>query len=294
MSRRSSPLIGRGQRVGACRRAPHVPVASLRRMPVIDPHVHLELDDAMRTGAGPHTLEDYLAATAGMDLRASGVLVMAPRGDLDRTRRQNDLVLDLAARDDRFYAMCSVHPADADAALAEVDRVAAAGARGLKLHPNTQAFDVADEEVRIVVEHAGRVGLPVLFDAYSPFDPAQPGKFVQLAMACPGSQLVLAHMHFTDFPKLLVHEVLARYPQYARNVWFDMSATAALFAYSPFRDQFGWVCRRVGVDRLLWASDYPLDHPAESLAALGAYGFDEVEHAAITHDNAASLFGLDG
>lgn len=40
--------------------------------------------------------------------------------------------------------------------------------------------------------------------------------------------------------------------------------------------------------------DYPLDHPAESLAALGEYGFDQAEHAAITHDNAASLFGLDG
>lgn len=261
-------------------------------MPVIDPHVHLELDGGMRLGSGPHTLDDYLAATAGMDLRASGVLVMAPRDDLDRTRHLNDLVLDLGARDRRFYAMCSVHPADGDRALAEVDRVAAAGARGLKLHPNTQGFDVADGAVAAIVEHAGEVGLPVLFDAYSPFDPAQPGKFVQLALACPRAQVVLAHMHFMDFPKLLVYEVLARYPQFARNVWFDMSATAALFSGSPYRDQFAWVCRTVGVDRLLWASDYPLDHPAESLAALDAYAFESDETARIVHDNAVELFGL--
>ena len=261
-------------------------------MPVIDPHVHLELDDGMRLGRGPHMLDDYLAATADLDLRASGVLVMAPRDDLDRTRRLNDLVLGLADRDDRFYAMCSVHPEDGDRALEEIDRVARSGARGLKLHPNTQAFDVADETVRAIVEHAGEAGLPVLFDAYSPFDPAQPGKFVQLALACPRAQVVLAHMHFMDFPKLLVYEVLGRYPHFTRNVWFDMSATAKLFADSPFRDQFGWVCRTVGADRLLWASDYPLDDPAESLAALDAYAFTEDERQRIVHDNAVELFGL--
>jgi predicted TIM-barrel fold metal-dependent hydrolase len=263
-------------------------------MPVIDPHVHLALDDQMAVGSGPQSADDYLAATDGMDLRASGVLVMAPRGDLDRTRVQNDLVLDLSQRDERFFAVCSVHPADGDAAVAELDRVVAAGARGIKLHPNTQAFDVGDDDVRRVVAHAGERGVPVLFDAYSPFDPAQPGKFVELALGCPETSIILAHMHFMDFPKLLVYEVLARYPHFRRNVWFDMSATAKLFADSPYRDQFGWVCRTVGVDRLLWASDFPLDDPRESLASLTAYGFDEAETRQITHDNAARLFDLDG
>lgn len=261
-------------------------------MPVIDPHVHLALDDEMAVGDRPQTPEDYLRATERVDLERSGVLVMAPRGDLDRTRRQNDLVLDLSARDDRFFAMCSVHPEDGDAALAEIDRVAEAGARGLKLHPNTQAFDVADDAVRGVVSHAGARGLPVLFDAYSPVDPAQPGKFVQLALACSATPIILAHMHFMDFPKLLVYEVLGRYPHYTRNVWFDMSATAKLFANSPYREQFGWVCRTVGTDRLLWASDFPLDDPAESLASLDAYAFDEAQTRQITRDNAAHLFRL--
>ena len=263
-------------------------------MPVIDPHVHLALDDRMAVGAAAQSVDDYLTAVDGLDVRRSGVLVMAPRDDLERTRVQNDLVLALAARDDRFYAMCSVHPADGDAALAELDRVVEAGARGIKLHPNTQSFDVADDAVRRVVARAGEKGVPVLFDAYSPFDPAQPGKFVELALACSETQVVLAHMHFMDFPKLLVYEVLARYPHFRRNVWFDMSATARLFADSPYRDQFGWVCRTVGVDRLLWASDFPMDDPRESLASLAAYGFDEAETRQITHDNAARLFGLDG
>lgn len=262
-------------------------------MSVIDPHVHLALDERMAVGDRPQGVEDYLRATDGMELKKSGVLVMAPARDLDRTRRQNDLVLDLSSSDQRFFAMCSVHPADGDAALAEIDRVAEAGARGIKLHPNTQSFDVADDAVLRVVAHAGERGLPVLFDAYSPFDPAQPGKFVTLALSCPRTAIILAHMHFMDFSKLLVYEVLARYPHFARNVWFDMSATAKLFADSPYREQFGWVSRTVGVDRLLWASDFPMDDPAESLRSLSVYGFDEAETCQITHDNAVRLFGLD-
>jgi hypothetical protein len=46
---------------------------------------------------------------------------------------------------------------------------AAAGCTWLKLHPNTQAFDVADPAVHEVVARATEHGLPVLFDAYSPW-----------------------------------------------------------------------------------------------------------------------------
>lgn len=260
--------------------------------PVVDPHVHLALEDSMQMVAEPHGIVDYRRVTDGIDLRHVGVLVMAPRDDLDSTRRLNDLVLELATGGP-WFALCSVHPGDGDMALEEIDRVRAAGAKGLKLHPNTQDFDVGDDSVARVVAHAGEVGLPVLFDAYSPFDPAQPGKFLRLVIDHPRTQLVLAHMHFLEFPRLMAYEVLSRYPNVGHNVWFDMSATAKLLADSPFRDQFAWVCRRLGTDKLIWGSDYPLDDPTESLASLSAYGFGADELRAITHDNAAGLWGLE-
>lgn len=257
---------------------------------VIDPHVHLQLADGMQLGRAPHGVKEYLQAIEDTPIRISGALVMAPREDHARTRALNDLVLDLATHDDRFFAMCSVHPADGDWALDELDRVASSGATGVKLHPNTQDFDVAAEEVSRVVAHAGRLGLPLLFDSYSPFDPGQPGKFVKLALDNPDAQLVLAHMHFVDFSRCLVYEVLGRYPEYKRNVWFELSATGSMFADSPYRDQLAWVCRMVGTDRVIWGSDYPLDDPGNSLAALEAYDFDRSQYRQIVHDNAASLY----
>jgi hypothetical protein len=188
-----------------------------------------------------------------------------------------------------FYPVCSVHPADGAAATEEIDRVAAAGARWLKLHPNTQRFDVADPAVETIVRNAAKRDLPVLFDAYSPWDANQPGKFVNLAMAVPEARLILAHAHGPGFPQLLVYDILARYPWWQRNVWIDISATGPLLAGGPFADQFTWVLRKVGIDRVIFGSDYPIDDPLAAVAAVGKLGFTDEEQAAILHDNAAAL-----
>ena len=263
--------------------------------PVIDAHAHLQLDEQMQMSGQLHQVDDYLRVAANIDLRAIGVLVMAPPDDLDRTRKQNDLVLKLSATGSGpWYAMCSVHPYDGDAALGELERVAAAGARGVKLHPNTQDFDVADKRVAAVVAKAGELNLPILFDAYSPFDANQPGKIVRLAMVARQSKIILAHMHGPRLLELLVYENLPRYPWWPANVWHDLSWAAATWAGSPYGEQFSWVCRRVGIERVLFGSDYPLGHPVEALTALDSLGFSNEEIASIAHDNAASLFRLAG
>lgn len=259
--------------------------------PVVDPHVHLDLGLDNRVGDSPQTLSDYEAVVASLDLRASGVLVMAPP-DLDRTRHLNDAALALAEQPG-WFALCSAHPHDGEAALAEVDRVAAAGARGLKLHPNSQGFDPAHDGVSAIVARAGELGLPVLFDGFSPTDPAQSGKFMNLAQDNPQTQIIIAHAHFMKFNELLIYPILERYPEFARNVWLDLSATLMFFAKSPYQEQLEWVLRQVGVDRLIWASDFPLDNPAHSLASLDAYTFTAEEQQTICHDNALSLFRPD-
>ncbi|WP_433022375.1 amidohydrolase family protein [Kribbella sp. CA-294648] len=263
--------------------------------PVIDTHVHLELDEGMRTpGMPPHGPDRYYEAAAGLDLRAAAALVMAPKGDLDRTRTMNDLALDLSRTDSRWLPLCSVHPFDEKLALEEIDRVAEAGARGFKLHPNTQSFDLGDPRVARVVERIAGHGLPVLFDGYSPFDANQPGKFVQLSVDHPDARIIIAHAYGPRFLELIVFEALGRFPGFwTPNVWVDLSFSGNLFAGSPYAEQFAWAVRQVGVDRLLLGSDYPLESPVEALGAVEELGFTDDEVRMIAHDNAAALFGLD-
>jgi len=238
----------------------------------------------------PHPPESYRALVNGSQIsRAAAITIAWPR-NRDRTRARNDALLQLAEDSDGFfYPVCSVHPGDEDAALDEIDRVAAEGAAWLKLHPNTQQFDVSDPAVEAAVKKATDNGLPVLFDAYSPWDANQPGKFVNLAMAVPDARLILAHAHGPGFPQLLVYDIVGRYPFWQRNVWIDISVTALMLAGSPFAEQFTWVLRNVGTDRVIFGSDYPLDNPLAAAQAVADLGFTVAEQAAILHDNAESL-----
>jgi predicted TIM-barrel fold metal-dependent hydrolase len=257
---------------------------------IIDAHTHPMLDPAESIVAAPHPPETYRSLVNGSRVVRAAAITIALPNNPSRTRARNDALLRLAEdSEDFFFPVCSVHPADGNAALDEVDRVAADGAAWLKLHPNTQEFDVADPAVVRVVRKAAENGLPILFDAYSPWDANQPGKFVDLAMAVPEARLILAHAHGPGFAQLLIYDIVGRYPWWQRNVWIDISVTGLMLAGGPFAEQFTWVLRKVGTDRIVFGSDYPIDDPLTAAAAVAELGFTDAEQAAILHDNAASL-----
>lgn len=258
--------------------------------PIIDAHTHPMLDAESQIVAVPHPPEAYRALVKNSRVTRAAAITIAQHGRLTRNRARNDAVMRLAKDSDGFfYPVCSVHPADGLVAFRELDRVASQGAAWLKLHPTTQQFDVADLAVVKVVRKAAEYGMPVLFDAYSPWDANQPGKFANLATAVPESRLILAHAHGPGFAQLLIYDILARYPGWRRNVWVDISVTGPLLAGGPLAEQFTWVLRKVGIDRVVFGSDYPVDEPLAAVRAVTELGFTDAELAAILHDNAAAL-----
>jgi len=79
---------------------------------------------------------------------------------------------------------------------------------------------------------------------------------------------------------------------FGENIYFDVSATVALVADSPIAAEFAWTIRNVGVDHVLFGSDYPQFSVARNLKALDRLGLTEQEKAAIRYENARKLFGL--
>ena len=123
--------------------------------PITDMHAHVRFgsDDALKPNQpfGPLPIAK-LDDSAGVT--RSALIVIAHAGNMAKTRAQNDAVI-AAARDSngRFFPIASVHPADGQAALDELDRLAGLGVKIIKLHPNTQKFDVSDPAVGAVVDH---------------------------------------------------------------------------------------------------------------------------------------------
>src|SRR3546814_11331238 len=75
---------------------------------------------------------------------------------LDEIRAGNDSVIVLAAKYPEVVPIATVHPYDGQAALDELERVAAAGVGVLKIHAHTQRFDVSDPRVETLVRKIGR------------------------------------------------------------------------------------------------------------------------------------------
>lgn len=238
------------------------------------------------------TAEELIAAMDAGGIEAS-IAVGYGWCDPSLAREANDYLLDAAARyPGRIVPFVSVHPGWGTGAIAEVERCAAAGARGIgELHPTSQAIDLpAGDGVAPLMEAATRLGLPVMVHGSEPVGHAYAGKgnttparLLALIEAWPNAIIICAHWggglpFYAHMPE--VRAALA-------NVYFDSAASPFLYDADVFRA----VGRGVGVDHMLFGSDFPL-LPAERVIAEVRESLGAEAAEAVLHGNAARLFGL--
>ncbi len=261
---------------------------------IIDSHAHL-LPPGMERALNPNVDASVIELRRQMKeagVTKAGIFAMVQKADPNAMRSYNDFILKTAAESDDFFAVPSVHPLDGEIAVEEVKRVAAMGAKALKLHPFYQGFKIDDPRVNAVVKAAGEAGIPVIFDSISASDGGATGKFVDLAIANPEAKIVLAHMAGYRFSEMILFAVFAKGPFYNNNVYFDLSATAQMYANSPRTDELLWTIREIGIDQFLFASDFPVFDLKPARDAIESYDFTPDELQKLMHDNAVNVFGL--
>jgi uncharacterized protein len=258
---------------------------------LFDMHVHLH--------DGEKSLAEYLAQAGADKVPLDGAAIMwfgggtqALQGDPAGIRKGNDSVLAWAAKNPKLLPIATVHPYDGEAALAELARVAARGIKVLKIHPHTQKFDAADPRVLALVKRAGELGVVVLMDNAS-IVPGDCEKLFNLALQAPKTTFIFAHLGALNF-RFWNILALARTAEnlFAENIYFDLSGTAVLAAGSPIEAEFVWTVRNVGVEHVLFGSDFPQISVARTVAALERLPLTAEEKAAIRFGNAQKLFGL--
>ena len=261
--------------------------------PIIDTHAHLRTNDGNGLSAShPIGTAQLRALDQAAGVQQSALIVIARQGDMAATRALNDAAIAAAKADPQhFYPIASVHPADGDAALAELDRLAKLGVKVIKLHPNTQRFDVADPAVAKVTAKCGELGMAVLFDSFNPLDANELGKLLMLSLQQPKTNFIFAHMGFTQFRDTLTLSTLRKLGM-GGNVWLDISAIGTAYAGSPVQPELVWTLRQHGMDHVLMGSDWPVDTPAAAIAAVRTLGLTADEEKLVLHDNAAKLVGL--
>jgi predicted TIM-barrel fold metal-dependent hydrolase len=229
-----------------------------------------------------HTAPNLLRDMAALGIRSAVVLPF----DLPVGARNADALLEAARRYPELLPFGSVHPLDRDAD-ARLERQEAAGAHGIKLHPNGQF--IAPDHPRTVhlCGRCGAHGLPVLFHCGPVgIEPAagrrrsQVARYERALAENPDTTFVLGHSG------ALQHEEALGFARRHPNTFFELSCLGL-----PALRQ---VLEAVPADRVLYGTDWPFYHQSLTLArVLIATEGDLALRRAVLHDNAARLLGID-
>ena len=244
------------------------------------------------------TLASASELVAAMDAAEIDVAVAVGIGWQDRevAREANDYLMESVARyPGRLVGFCGVNPAWGEDALAEIERCARGGLRGVgEIHADTQGFRLDDSSLLApTMEMAERLGLPVLVHSSEPVGHLYAGKgrttpeaLLRFIKSFPRNTVICAHWggglpFYALMPE--VNEALAR-------TYFDSAATPFLYDGRVF----ALAAALLGPERLLFATDYPLLRPERVLAQVRESGLDPEAQAMLLGGNAARLLGLEG
>jgi len=240
------------------------------------------------------TAEELLAAMdeAGIDL---SVVLNIGWVSHELCVKTNDYILDSVSRyPTRLVGFCAIQPRAGDAAIAEIERCARAGAKGIgELRSDVQAFDLTDKRtMKPLVDAALKHDLIFLTHSSEPVGHEYFGKgsitpdiLYSFITAFPNLKLVCAHWG----GGLPFYALMPEVARALANVLFDTAAT--VFLYKP--EIFEQVSGIVGSDKILFATDYPLMHQNRVLAQVQSARLPAEDKAKILGDNAQKMLYCD-
>lgn len=184
----------------------------------------------------------------------------------------------------------------------ELDRIAALGMKGIKIHPVYQGVAVDDPRYLRIFDRCGQLGLTVV--AHAGLDIGFPGEvkcspamFLNAIRQVGPVKLVLAHMggwrNWDEVEELLVETEVCLDTSYALGEISDLDDH-----FSPeerllmSEEQFVRMVRKFGAHRICFGTDSPWGGQRENLAMLRALPLTAEELGAILGGNAQRILGI--
>lgn len=236
-------------------------------------------------GMEPQT--DGTIASLKLEMQKDGVDVSVVQCIATTPKQQtnvNNFAIEIN-RDASLFGFGSVHP-DAENALDELERIHAAGLKGVKLHPEYQSFYVDDPKMKPIYRKISQLGLIVLFHAgqdygYPPPYHCMP-KQMRNALKWIDSPVIAAHWGAAGYGAEVLNALCGE------NLYFDLS-----FGYCAMSKCVAQqIIDRHGTDRLLFASDMPWHRPEWELRLLNTLDLSETDREKIFSGNAKKLLGI--
>jgi predicted TIM-barrel fold metal-dependent hydrolase len=206
----------------------------------------------------------------------------------------NDYILESVARyPQRLFGFCAISSYVDDTSLAEIERCASAGAKGIgELRPDTWSPDFTDKAlIKPFVDLLSKHNLIVLTHASEPVGHIYDGK----GAATPGL-LYKFIANLQDLPVICAHwggglpfyMLMPEVQKALENVYFDTAASPLLYRPEIYRH----VSQLIGADRIIFGSDYPVLPASRLLEEIDAIGLSGEDRTEILSGNARRLLNI--
>ncbi len=213
----------------------------------------------------------------------------------ERLKRRNTWTCEMASEHPELVAFPSVDPLmGSDEMVAEVERCAREfDIKGIKLHPAEGQYYPRDERVWPVYAKAQELGLAIiahggLFMMSPDIAYTRPSNFESVLESFPALKLVIAHLGHGFWDESV--ELAKRYP----NAYFDTSAVVSGVEHLDILsdDDATELIRKLGVDRVMFGSDYPWFSPETDLKRFLQLPLTPAEKEKILGENAGKILGI--
>jgi hypothetical protein len=228
------------------------------------------------------TIRGLLASMDRAGIRRAIVCSIATRPE--QVRKITDWSISIAA--ERIVPFASIHPDFSDPE-SEIERIVAAGLKGLKFHPQYTDTPLDDPRVLRIARIAAGAGLAMVVHAgydlaFEKDDLASPRRVLRLHEAVPGLRMAAAHLGgWERWPEVLEH--IAGRPVY-------LETSFAVHRCPP--DILERILRKHPPEYLLFGTDAPWTDQAEELERFLALPLPDDLKRRILWDNALRFLDL--
>jgi len=212
---------------------------------------------------------------------------------MGRLERRNTWTCELSVEHPNLIPFINVDPLQDEKTMTDeiINRVNNNNVKGIKFHPNSQQCFPNDHRLWPAYQTSEKIGLPIIFHAgifATKIQYAQPKHFEEVLANFPDLVLVMAHLGqgFLDETRYLAKT----YP----NLCFDCSAivSATDSARGITDKELADLIKEIGIERVMFGSDFPFYDPADAVERLLKLDFNEVEKQMLLAGNAIRIYKL--
>ena len=184
----------------------------------------------------------------------------------------------------KLIGLGTLHP-DSEDIKGDIEYLISLGLKGVKLHPDIQAFKIDDYRCLKIYELCEERGLPVLMHTGdNRYDYSNPNRLLPVLQIYKNLTVIGAHLGGWS----IWEEAVEAYKG-IENFYVDCSSS---FNYLE-KETAKRIIRTYGADKVLFGTDYPMWSPKGEIEYFLSLGLEKWEIECILNINAKKVFGLE-